>query len=267
MQFDKIIEFFCEEKLSALPRSDNQSQTPVFIVGMPRSGTTLVEQILDSHSQVFGAGELTLTENTDVALCTRTGQRKNYPLYLSDTTQQMLNDAANRHLEKLKALAPDAARVLDKMPHNFRYLGLIELLFPRARVIQCARDPLDTCLSIYSHDFNGMHGYSTDLAWLGQYFLEYQALMDHWIQVLTIPILVVNYEDIVVDQERMTRKLVEFCGLPWEEQCLHFYRNKRSVNTFSYDQVRRPIYNKSVARWRHYEGYLGPLKRALGIEG
>lgn len=266
-RFDEIRDFFSESRMAGLPRATNRSQTPVFIVGMPRSGTTLVEQILDSHPSVFGAGELTFMEDSDNALQARAGKgTMRYTTYMETLTLDMLDDVANRHLVRLLGLAPDAQRIVDKMPHNFRYLALIELLFPAARVIHCARHPFDTCLSIYTHDFNAMHAYATDLAWLGQYYRKYMELMDHWKRVLSLPILDVSYEAVVADQKGMTRKLVEFCGVPWDEQCLTFYKNKRSVNTISYDQVRQPIYSKSVARWRHYERHLGPLKQALGID-
>jgi tetratricopeptide (TPR) repeat protein len=266
-RFDEIRDYFSESRMAGLPRATNQSQTPVFIVGMPRSGTTLVEQILDSHPGVFGAGELTFMEDSDHALQARVGKRNlAYPAYLQGVTSDVLDDVANKHLAALSGLAPDRLRIVDKMPHNFRYLALIELLFPAARVIHCSRHPLDTCLSIYSYDFNAMHAYSTDMNWLGQYYRKYMELMAHWKQVLRIPLLEVSYEALIADQEAVTRKLLAFCGLSWDERCLDFYNNRRSVNTISYDQVRQPINDSSVARWRHYEQHLGALKQALGID-
>jgi len=263
--FDTIRSFFDSSRMANLPRSTNASETPVFIVGMPRSGTTLTEQILDSHPQVFGAGELVFVEDSVSAIGACSGLGKDYPDCLEGASGKVMEEISAGHLKKLQHLAPDAMRIVDKMPHNFRYLGLIELLFPGARVIHCMRHPYDTCLSIYSYDFNAMHGYSTDLGWLGQYYLKYQELMEHWKSVLRVPMLDVRYEDLVSDQEKTMRQIIDFCGLPWDERCLSFHKNQRSVNTISYDQVRRPIYTKSVARWRHYEQYLEPLRDILDI--
>lgn len=263
--FDDIRNFFTPSRMADLPRSAELSVTPIFIVGMPRSGTTLIEQILDSHPQVYGAGELVFVEDSASAIGARSGRNRGYPDCMDGVSSKVIEEISARHLKKLQEFAPDALRIVDKMPHNFRYLGLIELLFPGARVIHCMRHPCDTCLSIYSYDFNAMHAYSTDLGWLGQYYLKYQELMEYWKSVLQIPILDVKYEELVSDQETMTRRLIEFCGLDWDEQCLAFHKNKRSVNTISYDQVRQPIYAKSVARWRHYEQQLEPLRRVLNL--
>lgn len=262
-QFDEIEAFFEASRLAGLPRSGNDSTLPIFIVGMPRSGTTLVEQILDSHPDVHGAGELVLLEETLRTVTAHSRSRHGYPACLEDASESALAAAAASHLEKLREYAPQASRIVDKMPHNFKYLGLIELLFPSARVIHCRRHPMDTCLSIYTYDFNARHGYATELEWLGQYYRRYLALMEHWKQVLHIPLLDISYEDMIEDQEGTTRRLIDFCDLPWDERCLDFHKNRRSVNTISYDQVRRPIYRKSVARWRHYETELEPLRRAL----
>ncbi len=264
-EFDEMMTFFSREFFERQPHAQHGSDRPVFIVGMPRSGTTLVEQILASHPRVFGAGELvyigTLANKLPVQLNSNLG----YPRCLVSLTQERSEALAKQYLDHLHDLSPDAARVTDKMPHNFQYLGLIELLFPHAHIIHCQRNPLDTCLSIFSYDFNAMHGYATKLEWLGQYYRKYEALMAHWKKVLTVPFMEIGYEDLVADQERLTRKLVEFCGLEWDDRCLRFHENKRSVNTPSYDQVRRPIYKKSVARWKHYERHLEPLMQALDV--
>ena len=262
-QFDEMMAFFSREFLARQPHAQHGSDRPVFIVGMPRSGTTLVEQILASHPQVFGAGELTNIAEIANNLSARLNTNLDYPRSLLRLTQEPTESLARQYLDLLQKLSPDAARVTDKMPHNFQYLGLIELLFPRAHIIHCQRDPMDTCLSIYSYDFNAMHGYATKLEWLGQYYRKYEALMAHWKKVLTIPMMEISYEELVADQERLIRKMIEFCGLEWDDRCLRFHENKRSVNTPSYDQVRRPIYRKSVARWKHYEQHLMPLRQAL----
>jgi hypothetical protein len=149
------------------------------------------------------------------------------------------------------------------MPQNFLYLGVIELLFPKARIIHCTRDPLDTCVSCYCHDFAGFHPYVYQMEDLGLYYRYYQKLMQHWQTVLSVPILNVSYESLVEDPEALTRGMLAFCGLEWDERCLRHYDNARFVNTASYDQVRKPIYKSAIGRWRHYEAYLEPLRKSL----
>jgi hypothetical protein len=146
---------------------------------------------------------------------------------------------------------------------GFFYLGLIELMFPSARVIHCVRDPLDTCLSGYFQDFSRNHPYSYNLEHLGVYYKGYQKIMQLWKNVLSIPMLEVNYEDLVANQEAVSKKLIEFCGLEWDERCLRFHENTRYVATASFDQVRRPMYNSSAGRWKYYEEFIGPLRKAL----
>jgi tetratricopeptide (TPR) repeat protein len=266
-RMEAMMRLFTPDFLARMPRAANASDRPVFIVGMPRSGTTLTEQILASHPAVHGAGELSDMAHLTTALPSKFGSAVDYPECLDGRiTQAFLDETAQAYLGTLQQLSPTALRVTDKMPHNFQHLGLIELLFPHARVIHCMREPMDTCLSIYTYQFSAAHGYATDLTNLGGHYLKYQALMQHWKQVLSIPILEVRYEDMVADQERVSRELVNFCGLEWDEKCLSFYENKRIVNTLSYDQVRRPIYKKSVARWKNYEAHLAPLRAALGLE-
>lgn len=255
---------FSEENISRRPHATNPSALPVFIVGMPRSGTSLVEQILASHPEVYGAGELHDIGNLINVLPASVGSRLPYPHSLDDITGAQLDVIAERHLAKLAGLSPQSSRVTDKMPHNFRHLGMIAMLFPGARVIHCLRDPVDTCLSIYSLPFSTNHLYASDLAQLGAYYRQYQDLMAYWKEVLRIPILEVQYEEIVANQETMSRKMIEFCGLEWDERCLSFHESKRVVTTPSYDQVRQPIYKKSVARWKNYENHLTPLIAALG---
>lgn len=261
---DAMMALFSAEFLSTAPRASNSSARPIFIVGMPRSGTTLVEQILASHPDVYGAGELTQINQLALDLL-QTSERPGYEELqaLKEITRQGLDRAAERYLQYLEKLAPDKSRVTDKMPHNFQYLGLIQLLFPQARIIHCKRNPMDTCFSIFTYAFNEVHTYAMDLQHLGEHYRKYEQLMDHWKKVLQLPLFEINYEDLVADQEVQSRKLIEFCALTWDDRCLRFYENKRVVNTISYDQVRRPIYKRSIERWRHYEKFLAPLKRAL----
>ena len=150
------------------------------------------------------------------------------------------------------------------MHHYFLHLGFIAQLYPGARVIHCQRDPLDTCLSIYFHNFNVNHPYASDLQALGLYYREYERLMVHWRKNLSIPLLEISYEELVADQERISREMVDFCELDWDERCLTYYESERQTITPSYDQVRQPIYTRSVQRWKHYAAWLEPLQRALG---
>jgi tetratricopeptide (TPR) repeat protein len=264
--FTKIIETFSAEAMRRAARSSVESERPIFIVGMPRSGTTLVEQILASHERVHGGGELRGIEDAIGSLRQTLGTRSPYPDFVPDASTDALDLAARGFLDKLDELSPAAARVTDKMPHNFLHLGLIEQLFPKARIIHCTREPMDTCLSIYFHNFNANHPYTTDLAALGTYYNQYLRLMRHWESVLSLPIHTVSYEALVDNQEETTRAMLEYCNLDWDPACLRFHENKRVVTTPSYQQVRRPLYRSSVQRWRHYAPYLKPLIDALNAD-
>lgn len=264
-QMDDAMKLFTPEFFTQAPRASNASERPIFIVGMPRSGTTLTEQILASHPRVHGGGELKDLSRMVDTLPGLLGSTLSYPQCLEKIDRKTLDIVAERYLTKLAQLSPDAARVTDKMPHNFKHLGLIALMFPKARIVHCRREPMDNCLSIYTLEFNAAHSYATDLAQLGEHYRKYRQLMEHWKQVLPLPMLEVQYEQMVAEPECMSRELIAFCGLEWDDRCLRFYETKRVVNTLSYDQVRRPIYKKSVARWRHYEAHLAPLIKALGI--
>lgn len=251
------------EGMRVMPRSNVDSGRPVFIVGMPRSGTSLVEQILSSHPDVHGAGELTTLADIASRSTGSLGFGHQYPVNARSLTPDEINRLAKEYLDHIGKLSPDARLVTDKMPYNYMLLGFIELLFPKARIIHCRRHPLDTCLSCYFQYFAGRHDYAYDLESLGHYYNEYRRLMAHWDQVLSIPLMHLDYEDMVSDQETATRKLLEFCGLDWHDDCLDFHRQRRHVRTASYDQVRRPIYKSSVARWTHYEAHLQPLIEVL----
>ena len=262
-EMDTLMGIYSPEFMARMPRASIRSERPVFIVGMVRSGTSLVEQILASHPKVFGAGELPDIIQTVLSLHTVLGSEQRYPQCLPLLTQEKMDRLVQQYLGHLATLSPDTTRVIDKMPGNFMHLGLIELLFPDARVIHCMRDPLDTCLSAYFQDFTQNHPYCYDLYNLGAYHKQYQRLMQHWRQVLKLPMLEVQYEELVANQETVTRRMVEFCGLEWDERCLQFHQAKRYVATASYDQVRQPLYNKSAGRWKHYERYLEPLRKGL----
>lgn len=262
---DALIETFSPAFFEATKGFGDSSEMPVFIVGMPRSGTTLVEQILASHPLAYGAGELDDIVLLKDRLGDVTAAGTPYPDCVSHVGRETAESLARPYLEKLRRFSPDAIRVMDKMPGNFLNLGLIALILQRARVIHCLRDPLDTCFSIYVTPLRAGHPYACSLTNLGFYYCEYQRLMDHWRQALPLRLLDVTYEDLVADQEGVSRQIVEFCGLEWDERCLAFYDTQRVVQSASNVQVRRPISTASIGRWRRYGEYLGPLKDALGM--
>jgi hypothetical protein len=231
---------------------------------MPRSGTSLVEQILASHPQVYGAGELTALTDAIGAHTARawTGGRP-YPECLDGLTVEVADRMAAGYLATIDALDTTATYVTDKMHQNFAHVGMIDLLFPDAYVIHCTRDPLDTCLSCYLSFLQG-NDHAQDLEHLGFFYRDYQRLMGHWTSVLDVPIIEVKYEDVVRDTEVQTHRLLDWLGLPWDDRCLRYYENRRAVATLSAEQVRKPIYTSSVGRWKHYERHLGRLISALG---
>jgi len=257
------LSLFSHDFMNSAPRSNHTTDKPVFIVGMPRSGTSLTEQILASHPAVYGAGELPNMINAATEMRTFLSSDESYPFCLKGITIEQLDTLAESYLTYINSLSPDATRVIDKMPGNFMNLGLIEMLFPNARIIHCMRNPIDTCLSGYFQDFSRSHPYSYNLENLAFFYNNYRKVMQHWRQVLKLPILEIQYEDLVDRQEERSRELVEFCGLQWEEQCLDFHETQRFVGTASHDQVRQPMYKRSVARWRNYEQYIQPLIEGL----
>jgi tetratricopeptide (TPR) repeat protein len=233
-----------------------QDATPIFIVGMPRSGTSLVEQILSSHPDVAGAGELYDLKQ----LVFKVVLKAENIIALGNEDAVRL---ADEYLRRLTRYRDGAEHVTDKMPGNYVYIGMIRLMFPQAKIIHCLRNPADNCVSIFQQFFSGVHMYAYDLKELGQYYHLYRGLMDHWHRVLPGYIHDIEYESLVAEQESETRRLLEFCGLPWDDACLSFYKSDRKVQTVSLSQVRQPIYKRSMQKWRQYEQYLGPLLEAL----
>jgi len=259
-----IISIFDKEYFRKAARASNTDQRPIFIVGMPRSGTSLTEQILASHPQVYGAGELKHLSQILFTWPERSGTTVPYPQYFSTITTAQLDSLANNYLDPLRPEIDSVTRFTDKMPQNFLLLGCIFLLFPKARLIHCRRDPLDTCLSCYFQNFSySTHNYSYSIEDLAAYYSQYLRIMEHWRTVLDVDLLEIDYEYIVNRQEEATRLLLDHCGLPWDERCLHFFESKRHVSTASYDQVRRPLYQSSVGRWKNYQQFIGPLIDAL----
>lgn len=251
--FSKKLDFICEERV--------KSQIPVFVCGMPRSGTTLCEQILSSHSKVTGAGELDfLTEVTDTRLIQPTKEQiKHFEKFLK--SKSSLKSARDKYLEKLaKRDKNNALYICDKMPHNFIFIGLIKLILPEAKIIYCKRDLMDNCFSLYSHKFIDVsHQYSYNQKMLVEYYKLHQDLMEFWLKDHSNDIFVLDNEELVNNQETVTKKLINFCELDWEKQCLEFHKNKRQVRTASIEQVRKPMNNKSIGAWKKYENYLSEM--------
>jgi tetratricopeptide (TPR) repeat protein len=260
---DDTIACFSKEAMATLPRAQTSSRRPIFILGMPRSGTTLTEQILASHPDVYGAGELSYIQEL-VYKIRAVPPEATWAAYINTFTEEKITAWAKDYLGKIGQLNADARYLTDKMPHNFQHIGLINLLFPEARIIHCRRNPLDNGLSIYFQNFIWSHDYATDLKNIGIFYREYARLMRHWEQVADIPMMTVDYEDMIENTVAVSRRLVDFCGLEWNEAVTQFHAAKRSVATASYDQVRQPIYTTSRARWKNYEKYIGPLREALG---
>lgn len=261
---NNLINTFSKEYISRCEGSGNATDTPVFIVGMPRSGTTLVEQIISSHPSVYGAGELHY-------LPMLTSEAVNHfnmvsvPNMLKSLTPEIINYIADQYLMHIRTLNQKALRICDKMPNNYYNIGLIHLIFPNAKIIHLKRNPLDVCLSGFSRVFlRGQHQ-SYDLVEQGKYYRDYARLMQHWRAALPEgSFFEIQYENLIEDTETFARQLIDYCGLDWREECLAFHESNRRVKTASIMQVRQPIYKTSVEKWRRYEKHLGPLREALG---
>ena len=239
--------------------SGSDTRRPVFIFGLPRSGTTLVEQILASHSRLHGAGELRLARYTFEAITAAVGLTGQPMESVPHLDRPALLRLADQHLERLRALVGDKPdRVADKMPDNYMYVGLLAAVFPRATFIHCRRDLRDIAVSCWMTDFRSIR-WANDFEHISSRFQQYRRLMDHWKSVLPATIHHVDYEDTVADTEAVARRLVAACGLEWEPACLDFHRTERPVRTASVTQVRQPVYKRSVARWKNYEPSMGEL--------
>ena len=260
--FDQIMRVFDKNLKAQLEGGGDESHVPIFVLGMPRSGTTLTEQIIASHPDVYGAGELP----NILAIARRDIGGIPSPESWKLLDQKRLSAWGSEYVRALRQHSPESRRITDKMPQNFLALGLIHLMAPNAKIIHVKRNPVDTCLSCFTKAFSNKNvKFSYDLAELGQYYVNYSRLMEHWAQVLPPGTFMdVQYEDIVTDQETQARRLIEYCGLEWDSVCLDFHKNERSVRTASVAQVRKPVYNSSVERWRRYERHLIPLLDALG---
>jgi tetratricopeptide (TPR) repeat protein len=262
---DRIAHVFSAELLAARAGQGFGSEAPVFVVGMPRSGTTLVEQVLASHRDVFGAGERSELGEVTLRVCAERIGAGSFPEIIWTLNATDLSRMGADYVAALRPLAPAARRIVDKMPVNFSSIGLIRLILPNAKIIHTRRDPIDTCLSIFSKLFSGDQGFSYDLAELGRYYSAYRRLMAHWRDLVPADVMLeVEYEDMVQDFESQARRIIDHVGLPWDPACLEFYKTERPVHTASMTQVRQPIYRTSMGRWRPDPTLLHPLLEALG---
>ncbi len=268
----RIVATFTRERMArdAIPGTA-EGPVPVFIVGMPRSGTSLLEQVLATLAGVHGAGEITfLAETLQSAASDIDGDGAavafRFPETLAGLSGEALRRLGRRYVERIRALAPQASHVVDKLPANFTHVGLIHLMLPGARIVHAMRDPMDSCFSCFSRLFSaGNLGFTYELGMLARYWVGYRALMDHWHDVLPDGrVLDVSYEAMVSDFEHQARRLVAYLGLPWDDRCLGFHDNERVVKTASVAQVRQPIYKTSVARWKPFERHLGALLEVVG---
>ena len=274
---DDTVNFFTSERIANLKRVGNASETPIFIVGMPRSGTTLTEQILSSHPCVAGAGELKRIEQIRFhLLCQRNGHglqvgadsqpvspENQYPQLLSSTPAGELRQHADEYLKLLDTFRTSETRVTDKMPTNFMHLGLIASLFPNATIIHCRRNPMDVLVSSYCQNLAAPF---CDLEQLVAYHRQYRRLMAHWQEVLPIKIHTVDYEAMVTKPERHVKSLIDHCGLVWDDACLNFHANRRAVHTPSKWQVRQKMYTSSVEKWKRFESQLRPIADQIACE-
>lgn len=250
---DEMIRAYPPGALSRKEGGASDSTLPVFVTGMMRSGTSLVEQIIASHPAARGAGELPFWPDA---------MRKHYDVLRTRGLDQSLRSKlAESYLRALESAFPDAARIVDKTTFNSDYLGPIHSVLPQARIIYVRRDPIDTCLSCYFQPFSGAYGFTLDLADLAHYYREHRRLVDHWRNVLPPGVLLeVHYADLVEEREKWSRKILDFIGLEWDERCAEFHTAARPVLTSSFWQVRQKMYNSSLERWRNYEQFIGPLR-------
>jgi tetratricopeptide (TPR) repeat protein len=278
---DRLIGCYDPETYLACPESELSSDVPIFIIGMPRSGTSLLEQILASHPEVFGAGELSTFR--DMVRNTYEGPGKTAPegpLRIIDTdpsihhqcmipsswpgtTSDQLSAIGRGYLDYVDEVSAGSPRVTDKMPYNYYLVPIIRKVFPNAKIIHACRHPLDTCLSCYFQNFTAGSQYAFELTDLGEFYRAYLRLMRYWRDTLDVSLFEIDYEELVLNPETHVQRLLDYCDLPWDPACLNFHRSKRIVSTASYQQVRRPMYSSSVGRWKNYEAQLAPLIEVL----
>jgi tetratricopeptide (TPR) repeat protein len=264
---DRIIRAFPGALFEGRTGSGDPSELPVFVVGMPRSGTTLVEQVMASHPAVHGAGELNDLWRTLRGISAWLPPGRSLPEAVGDVDPEAWRQLGAAYVERIRRFDPEAQRIVDKLPFNYTLAGVIRLMLPQARIVHCVRDPRDTAVSCYLTAFQNDRGFTFDLAELGETYRHYWRLMDHWRAVLPGGLFEIRYEDLVADLETEARRLIAYLGLDWSDACLDFHANPRVVATASMTQVRQPLYGSSVGRWRRYAPYLDELLTALGDPG
>ena len=264
--FAFIRDVFDQRLVGTRAPGDKDRPRPIFIVGMPRSGTTLIEQILSSHSEVYGAAELTFLHN-DAVMALNELANAPFPKAMSGLTPQQLAEAAQVYISKVEGATPRALAFTDKNPANYQLVGMIYMLFPEARVIHIRRRPMDVCYSIYKHYFGQNTPYYCAFEDMAEYFGQYRQLMSHWRKLLPAYMLEIDYENLVRDFDPTARRIVSFCGLEWQDSCLDFHLNKRVITTMSKAQVRRPLYTSSIDAWKEFAEQLEPLAAALTQAG
>jgi tetratricopeptide (TPR) repeat protein len=263
--FQRIRKVFDAELFDRFRKEGDPSSVPIFVLGMPRSGSTLIEQILASHPRIHGAGELNDLEAAVSGVLGNGGRPSRYPECVPSLDDATLRRIGEVYLSRLPALADGKVRIVDKLPGNLLHIGLIRLILPNARVIHTVRNPIDTCVSCYSKLFTSGQNFSYDLTELGRYYRCYRELMTHWRSVLPSDAMFdVSYEDVVDDLEGQARRMIDYCGLPWDDRCLSFDKTSRTVKTASAVQVRKPLFRGSLQRWRRYEPGIAPLLQELG---
>lgn len=257
---DELIEVFSNELFDRLSGKGNPDASPIFVLGLPRSGSTLIEQILASHSMVEGTSELPYVGRVATSLNRNRADGINYPFAVAELNEASLKRLGTEYLQ-LASLhrESDKPRFVDKMPNNFPSIGFIHLMLPNAKIIDARRYPLDSTFSCYRQLFAKGQTFVYDLTEIGEYFLQYQRMMDHWHETLPGRVLTVQYEEVATNLESEVRRLLEYCELPFEEACLNFHETERPVRTASSEQVRQPLYTKSIHYWRNYESHLGEL--------
>lgn len=263
--FDQLIEAFTPEILEKKRGSGDPSELPIFIVGLPRSGSTLVEQVLASHPQVAGGGEILDFSRTCASYARQHPELAGFPASLPRMTAADFRAIGENYVKRVASKAKGKPRLTDKLLTNSMLIGLIHLVLPNAKIILCSRNPVDLCFSCYTKLFHEELAYTYDLGTLGRQYRKHHALMEHWRKVLPRgSFLDVQYESVVANTESEARKIIAYCGLEWDPACLEFHKTDRPVRTASVSQVRQPIYTRAVKRWRRYEKYLAPLLDALG---
>ena len=257
----KILEFFNQENIKNLSKSSTNDQDPIFVLGMPRSGSTLVDQIISSHSKVDGTQEL--PNIIKIAAELNADEQSNYPEVLKELDDMQLSDLGKNYILETAWARDRAPFFIDKMPNNFIHIGLIKTILPNAKIIDTRRDPMDTCFSCFKQFFARGQLFTYSLEDLGNYYSDYIRAMNHWHNIYGKDILTVHYDNVINKTEETIRELIDYCNLPFEQECLEFYKSSRPVKTPSAEQVRQPIYKSGLNYWKNYENHLSPLKKII----